>query len=81
MNLFPNAQEEAKKKGVDLKPKYIPSNVFDKRAVDKGQVVFHDVSYVEVRLHKYKKEGEDCVKVELSVTPPTIRRTPTSPIR
>jgi hypothetical protein len=49
MGLFPNIQEEAKAKGVDLALKYIPREVFDKRAVEKNQVVFHDVSYIEVK--------------------------------
>jgi site-specific DNA-methyltransferase (adenine-specific)/adenine-specific DNA-methyltransferase len=47
MGLFPAVLEEAKAKGIDLTPKYIPAEVFDKRAVDKGQVVFHDISFVE----------------------------------
>lgn len=49
MGLFPNIQEEAKSKGIDLALKYIPREVFDKRAVEKDQVVFHDVSYIEVK--------------------------------
>jgi site-specific DNA-methyltransferase (adenine-specific)/adenine-specific DNA-methyltransferase len=49
MGLFPNIQEEAKSKGIDLSLKYIPKEVFDKRAVEKGQVVFNDVSYIEVK--------------------------------
>jgi len=49
MGLFPHIQEEAKDKGVDLALKYIPREVFDKRAIEKNQVVFHDVSYIEVR--------------------------------
>lgn len=49
MGLFPNIQEEAKAKGVDLALKYIPRDVFDKRAIEKNQVVFHDVSYIEVK--------------------------------
>ncbi|MCL6591895.1 MAG: hypothetical protein K6U80_18340, partial [Firmicutes bacterium] len=36
-------QEEAKAKGIDLALKYIPREVFDKRAVERNQVVFHDV--------------------------------------
>ena len=48
MGLFPNIQEEARKIGVDLSFKYIPRDVFDKRAVNSGQVKFHDVAYVEV---------------------------------
>ncbi|MHB8136364.1 MAG: site-specific DNA-methyltransferase [Anaerolineaceae bacterium] len=51
MGLFPNVQEEAKSKGVDLALKYIPREVFDKRAIEKNQVVFHDVSYIEVKPH------------------------------
>jgi hypothetical protein len=47
MGLFPAALEEAKGKGIDLVPRYIPAEVFDKRAVERGQVVFHDVSFVE----------------------------------
>lgn len=49
MGLFPNVQEEAKAKGIDLALKYIPREVFDKRAIEKNQVVFHDVSYIEVK--------------------------------
>jgi DNA modification methylase len=49
MGLFPNIQEEAKTKGIDLSLKYIPSEVFDKRAIEKNQVVFHDVSYIEIK--------------------------------
>jgi hypothetical protein len=51
MGLFPNIQEEAKSKGIDLALKYIPREVFDKRAVEKNQIVFHDVSYIEVKPH------------------------------
>jgi len=51
MGLFPNMLEEAKNKGIDLAVKYIPRDVFDKRAVEKNQVVFHDVSYIEVKPH------------------------------
>ena len=49
MGLFPNVLEEAKGKGIDIAPKYIPADVFDKRAVEKNQVVFHDVAYIEVK--------------------------------
>jgi len=49
MGLFPSIQEESRKIGVDLTFKYIPREVFDKRAVDSGQVKFHDIAYVEAR--------------------------------
>jgi len=62
MGLFPAVQEEAKAKGIDLALKYIPREVFDKRAVEKNQVVFHDVSYIEVTPH-YKGKS---VAIELT---------------
>ncbi len=49
MGLFPNVLDEARSKGIDIAPKYIPAQVFDKRAVEKNQVVFHDVSFIEVK--------------------------------
>lgn len=51
MGLFPNILDDAKGKGIDIAPKYIPAEVFDKRAVERSQVVFHDVSYIEVKPH------------------------------
>ena len=51
MGLFPNVLDEARAKGIDIAPKYIPAEVFDKRAVEKNQVVFHDVSFIEVKSH------------------------------
>lgn len=54
MGLTPHAQEEAKKKGLDLALKLIPPEVFDKRAVEKDQVKFYDVAYIEVKPHHNK---------------------------
>ena len=51
MGLFPSVQEEAKEKGIDMAMKYIPRDVFDKRAIEKDEIVFHDVSYIEVDHH------------------------------
>ena len=51
MGLFPNVLDDAQAKGIDIAPKYIPADVFDKRAVEKNQVVFHDVSFIEVKPH------------------------------
>ncbi len=56
MGLFPNVLDEAKAKGIDIAPKYIPADVFDKRAVEKNQVVFHDVAFIEVKPHVKKKQ-------------------------
>ena len=49
MGLFPNVLDEARSKGIDIAPKYIPAEVFDKRAVERNQVVFHDVAFIEVK--------------------------------
>ena len=62
MGLFPNVLDEARAKGIDIAPKYIPVEVFDKRAVEKNQVVFHDVAFIEVKPHVRKK----AVAVELT---------------
>lgn len=62
MGLFPNVLDEARSKGIDIAPKYIPADVFDKRAVEKNQVVFHDVSFIEVKPHIKKNS----VAVELT---------------
>ncbi|MBP7761847.1 MAG: site-specific DNA-methyltransferase [Alphaproteobacteria bacterium] len=65
MGLFPAVLEEARSKGIDLAPKYIPAEVFDKRAVDKGQVVFHDISFVEAT-PRYDKKNKRAVSIELT---------------
>jgi len=62
MGLFPNVLDEARAKGIDIAPKYIPAEVFDKRAVEKNQVVFHDVAAIEVTPHVKKNN----VAVELT---------------
>jgi adenine-specific DNA-methyltransferase len=49
MGLSPQGVDEAKGKGVSLALRYIPKEVFDKRAVEKNQVVFYDVAFVEVQ--------------------------------
>ena len=62
MGLFPNVLDEARAKGIDIAPRYIPAEVFDKRAVEKNQVVFHDVAAIEVKPHVKKNS----VAVELT---------------
>jgi len=57
MGLFPNVLDEARAKGIDIAPKYIPAEVFDKRAVEKNQVVFHDVAAIEVKPHVKKNSA------------------------
>ncbi|MGB6229441.1 MAG: site-specific DNA-methyltransferase [Litorimonas sp.] len=51
MGLFPNALEEARKKGIDISPRHILREVFDKRAVEAGEVRFHDVAHIDFKTH------------------------------
>ena len=65
MGLFPAVLDEAKGKGIDIAPKTIPPEVFDRRAVEKGQVRFHDVAYIEVT-PRYDKKDKNTLAVELT---------------
>ncbi|MBR0370418.1 MAG: site-specific DNA-methyltransferase [Methanobrevibacter sp.] len=62
MGLSPDIQDHAKEIGIDLNLKYIPKEVFDKRAVDKDQVKFYDVSYIDV---DYELK-DDKISIELT---------------
>lgn len=65
MGLFPAALDEAKSKGIDLAPKTIPPEVFDKRAVEKGQVQFFDISFIEAT-PRYDKKNKLRLRIELT---------------
>jgi DNA modification methylase len=65
MGLFPAVLDEAKQKGIDISPKTIPPEVFDRRAVDKGQVRFHEVAYIEVT-PRFDKHDKLAAAVELT---------------
>jgi site-specific DNA-methyltransferase (adenine-specific)/adenine-specific DNA-methyltransferase len=65
MGLFPAVLDEAKQKGIDLTPKTIPPEVFDKRAVERGQVRFQDVAYIEVT-PRFDSKSPLAVAVELT---------------
>jgi site-specific DNA-methyltransferase (adenine-specific)/adenine-specific DNA-methyltransferase len=64
MGLFPAVLEEARGKGIDLAPKTIPPEVFDKRAVEKGQVRFFDVAYIEAT-PRYDSKDKLTLHIEL----------------
>ena len=69
MGLFPNVLDEAKSRGINIAPKYIPAEVFDKRAVEQGQVVFHDVAFIEVKpSHQGRQEKGKPATVALELT-------------
>ena len=48
MGLKPYIEQEMNEAGVNLKLKNIPREVFDRQAVEKGQVKFYDVAYLEI---------------------------------
>ena len=68
MGLVPNMQDEAKSKGIALAFKHIPPEVFDKRAVEKGQVVFYDVSYIEAQTHISPAKKGKLAKLSVELT-------------
>ena len=61
MGLFPEALERARQNGIEIVAKYIPKDVFDKRAVEKKQVNFYEVAHIDAEV---KKKG-DKITVEL----------------
>jgi site-specific DNA-methyltransferase (adenine-specific)/adenine-specific DNA-methyltransferase len=65
MGLFPAVLDEARGKGIELAPRQIPPEVFDKRAVERGQVVFHDMAAIEAQ-PRYDKKDKLAVTIELS---------------
>lgn len=62
MGLVPYIKDELRQQGVDIRLRYIPREVFDKRAVEKGQVKFYDVAYLQVKPHIKGKT----IKIELT---------------
>ena len=48
MGIKPLLADNARALGVNLTLRYIPDEVFDKRAISAGHVKFHDVGYLEV---------------------------------
>ena len=68
MGLFPNVLDEAKSRGIDLAPKFIPADVFDTRAVEQGQVVFHDMAFIGVKPHIGTSEKDKPATVAVELT-------------
>ena len=68
MGLFPNVLDEAKSGGIDIAPKFIHAEVFDKRAVEQGQVVFHDMAFIEVKPHITVGEKGEFATVAVELT-------------
>ena len=47
MGISPAMSDAAKEQGLTLTVRYIPNEVFDKRAIAKGQIKFYEAGYVE----------------------------------
>jgi len=62
MGLTPQFIQELKEKGVAITLKYIPKDVFDPRAVEKGQAKFYDVAYLDAKIHQKGKS----IQIELT---------------
>jgi hypothetical protein len=62
MGLVPYIIQDFKEKGVDIRTRYIPKEVFDKRAVERGHVKFFDVAFLETKPHIKEKK----VTIELT---------------
>jgi len=62
MGIKPAMVDEARDEGLTLTLRYIPNDVFDRRAIAKGQVKFFDVGYVDVSVTQDRKST---VRVEL----------------
>ena len=65
MGLSPRAVDEARAKGVAVALRAIPKDVFDRRAVEKGQVTFHDLAYIEAKAEVMSKKDRS---VTISLT-------------
>jgi DNA modification methylase len=62
MGISPLISDRAKEKGLTLTLRYIPTDVFDSRAVRSGAVRFHEVGYLEI----HPKVADKSVSVQLS---------------
>lgn len=49
MGIKPAMMDDAKDQGITLALRYIPNEVFDRRAIQRGQVKFYDVGYLEAK--------------------------------
>ena len=56
---------ELSRQGVDAQFKVIPREVFDRRAVEKGQVKFYDVAYIEIKPIIKGRGNNKTIAVEL----------------
>ena len=55
MGLFPKISDEASEKGLSLKYKQIPNDIFNEDAVKNNSINFFDISYIGVNLSSKKQ--------------------------
>ena len=55
MGLIETYQDDANRHGINLSIRYIPKDVFDKRAIEKKQVKFFDAAYAKASVRKKDK--------------------------
>lgn len=58
--------KSVKNLGIDIQFKVIPREVFDKKAVEKGQVKFYDVAYIEFKPIIHEQNNSKEVAIELT---------------
>jgi len=63
MGIKPAMMDDAKDQGITLALRYIPNEVFDRRAIQRGQVKFYDVGYLDAKI-LHGKDGS--VAIQLS---------------
>jgi adenine-specific DNA-methyltransferase len=68
MGLHDIVQKFAKEQGVDLQLRYIPREVMDPRAAEKGDVTFYELAYLEAEVSK-NKHGEFVVVLKDFIIP------------
>lgn len=56
MGISPAMSDLAKEQGLTLTIRYIPNEVFDKRAISKGQIKFYEAGYVEAKCEVKNRE-------------------------
>jgi len=57
-----------KDQGVDIAFRIIPREVFDKKAVEKGQVKFYDVAFIEAKPHFAKATRGEPAQISIELT-------------
>lgn len=60
--LFPDCLTDARRMGADIRPKYIPREIFDKRAVARDRTVFRDLAYIKAA--PVYRDGEAAIELK-----------------